>query len=143
MWGVTNWNSFLWHFPTLRINHVNKLVSHYQNSPTMCNAEKSSGPSLKIQSPCKSGRAQWSQVACHETDACLLTLTYHHYSIQAGLLLWPHLLKKERKASVHEVAWMEYTSKLRIWSCDSCCGEQRFLESNIIEFYLDFILLLP
>ena len=40
MQGVTDWNSFLCHLPTLRISHVSKLASHYRNSPTMCNAEK-------------------------------------------------------------------------------------------------------
>lgn len=81
MEGVTDWNSFLWHFPTLRINHVNKLVSHYQNSPTMCNAEKrelnrlAPGPWLKIQSPSnpsqgsvESGYLSWSYCMSINTD---------------------------------------------------------------------------
>ncbi len=85
--SLTDWNSFLWHFPTLRINHVNKLVSHYQNSPTMCNAEKrelAAGRGWKSSLPWSPATAQWSQVTCHEATACLLTLTCRCWSSRAA-----------------------------------------------------------
>lgn len=92
---------------TLRINHVNKLVSHYQNSPTMCNAEKRElavDRGWKSRLPAGPAASQWNRVACHEATACLLTLACHCWSSRVGLLLEQHLKHKNdvKTCAVHQ-----------------------------------------